>query len=55
MLHTNFTEDTKILTNYIVTGDLMILPEKVWVRVKAEMDEKHPEGWTGLHKKQVVD
>ena len=45
----------KILTSDIATQDLMILPEKVWVHVKAEMDEKKLDGWTGLHKKQLVD
>jgi hypothetical protein len=38
----------------LLTQDLMILPEKVWLRVKAEMDAKHPFGWTGLKKKQLV-
>ena len=43
MSHTNVTEDMKILTSDIVTQDLMILPEKVWLRVKVEMDAKHPD------------
>ena len=55
MSHTNVTEDMKILTSDIATQDLMILPEKVWLRVKAEMDANYPHGWTGLHKKQLVE
>ena len=38
----------------LAIGSLTLLPAKIWEKTKAEMDEKHPEGWTGIQKATIT-
>ena len=48
-------QEMKQLTDDIATENRMILPKKVWVCIKGEMDATYHGAWSGLQKKQVVE
>lgn len=49
------TQEMKDLTDDITTQNLMILPDKVWVCVKGEMDAIYPGAWSSFQKKQGME
>ncbi len=51
---TNVAADMARITDDVATQNLTIHPKKIWERVKSEMDDTHPYGWTGLLENQVA-
>jgi hypothetical protein len=50
----NVTQEMMKATDDLARDTLTLDASKVWEKTKAEMDEKCPEGWTGIKKEAVV-
>ena len=50
----NVTQEMMKTTDGLARDTLTLAQSKVWEQTKAKMDEKYPDGWTGIQKEAVV-